>query len=221
MNRDPSGREATRDPIFLLQSGTRQWTQIPDGCEVEDGGLYVVNRDELADWILPFVDEDGCVVRRDGFWELAESIEGDHGWPLVYVEWRTESVWLTRDEAEAYAKRRAYRWDRWRVYCVCCEGALASLLRGLVASQVEFVPESEAGAVDLGLEVPAALVGGRVSRSGSFLLREDRGGGAFSTHLGWWDEQAKDWTTEAKEAAGGFGPLVPLAKVVDVLPDAS
>lgn len=44
--------------------------------------------------------------------------------------WDTESVWFTREEAEAFAKAHAYRWPNgWRVYCTCAEGELASLLR--------------------------------------------------------------------------------------------
>lgn len=46
-------------------------------------------------------------------------------------KWQTETVFLTREEGEAWAKRREYRWGEWQIYCIPCEGALAALLRGL------------------------------------------------------------------------------------------
>lgn len=43
--------------------------------------------------------------------------------------WETEGVWLTREEAEAYGKRRSYNYpDGWQVYGICAEGSLAKLL---------------------------------------------------------------------------------------------
>lgn len=46
--------------------------------------------------------------------------------------WFTESVWLTRKEAEDFAKRHEYRWPRgWQVYCTCAEGELAKALNEL------------------------------------------------------------------------------------------
>ena len=76
---DVAGPEATRDPIFLLQSKT-----------------------------------------------AAHAL----GVEWVPDEWTTESVWFTREEAEAWATRHAYRFaEGWRVYCLCAEGALAKLLR--------------------------------------------------------------------------------------------
>lgn len=127
MNRDPKNQDCTRDPIYLLQFGLRQWTQIPSGIETDGESLWVENADDLDDWIQPFI-EDGYVETSDEFWREAERAENDHGWPMVYVDWRTESVWLTRDEAEAFARRHEYRWEKWRVYCVPCEGELAKLL---------------------------------------------------------------------------------------------
>ena len=44
--------------------------------------------------------------------------------------WKTESVWFTRQEAEDFALRTEYRYDKgWRVYCTTAEGQLAKLLR--------------------------------------------------------------------------------------------
>lgn len=127
MKRDPDLQECTRDPIFLLEVGKRQWTEIPDGCEQEDGSIYVVDRTRAPDWLVEFADEDGCVSGEE-FWEVAESTEGDNGWPFVYVVWRTERVFFTRKEAEEYGARRRYRWDKWRVFCVPAEGRLRAIL---------------------------------------------------------------------------------------------
>lgn len=77
MDRDPTHRDNTRDPIFLLQT-------IGSQSQLED--------------------------------EASSN------------EWRTESVFLTRDEAESYARSCEYRWSSWRVYCVPCKGELAQVL---------------------------------------------------------------------------------------------
>lgn len=48
----------------------------------------------------------------------------------VFAYWKVESVWLDRDEAEAFAKATEYRYPRgWRVYGVPSEGRLARLLQ--------------------------------------------------------------------------------------------
>lgn len=131
MNRDPMNDECTRDPIFLLQVGRRQWTEIPEGCEFDGESLTVDDIDSIPEWIEPFVDDAG-IDHTDGFWQAAESETNDNGWPYVYVEWRTESVFLTRAEAESFGAARSYRWDKWKVYCVPCEGELATILKNYV-----------------------------------------------------------------------------------------
>lgn len=128
MLRDPTGFECKRDPIFLFQNGRRQWTEIPNGMSSDGDGLCVDEFDLLPDWIKPFVDEDECLSESDEFWSAAEQAEGEWGWPVVYIEWRTERVFLTREEAEAFGTATSYRYDKWRVYCVPCEGRLAELL---------------------------------------------------------------------------------------------
>ena len=135
MNRDPEDRDFTRDPIFLLQSCNRQWTQMPDGLESDVESWYVTEPEYLDDWIKPFIewDEDdpssGYLLMSEEFYKAAADVENDHGWPLIYEEWRTESVFLTRQEATAYAEARKYRYDKWRVYCIPCDGELARILR--------------------------------------------------------------------------------------------
>jgi predicted nucleic-acid-binding Zn-ribbon protein len=64
----------------------------------------------------------------------------DHNWPFVYIEWKTESVFLTREEAEAFGKAREYRWDKWKVYCVPCDGELATILKNYEPTQLVAQP---------------------------------------------------------------------------------
>lgn len=127
MNRDPINFECTRDPIFVLQKGRRQWSQIPGGLESDGESLWVEDASLVDVWIKQFI-VDGSVDTTEEFWQMAESTQNDHGWPMVYVEWFVESVFLKRQEAEEYAKSCSYRWDKWRVYCVPCDGELAKIL---------------------------------------------------------------------------------------------
>ena len=51
--------------------------------------------------------------------------------------WHVDSVWFTREEAEAFAAHHAHRWGtdlygpRWHVYCVPSNGDLAALLKSV------------------------------------------------------------------------------------------
>lgn len=127
MNRDPGNYECTRDPIFILQIGVRQWTEIPDGLETDGESFWVSDPESLPDWIHPFV-EDGSIEAKPDFWAAAESETNDSNWPICYTEWHPERVFLTREEAEEYARSREYRWDKWKVFCIPCEGKLAEAL---------------------------------------------------------------------------------------------
>ncbi len=68
-------------------------------------------------------------------WTTAEQYgcEGEN----YRIVWDTEMVFWSREEGEAYGKRRDYNYrDGWRVYCVCANDTLAALLkeaRALVA----------------------------------------------------------------------------------------
>jgi hypothetical protein len=42
--------------------------------------------------------------------------------------WITESVFLSREEGQAFGESHAYRWGEWRVYCIPCDGELARIL---------------------------------------------------------------------------------------------
>ncbi len=46
--------------------------------------------------------------------------------------WQTETVFLTREEAEEWGEDHSYRWPCWRVYCVAAQGLINVVLnRGL------------------------------------------------------------------------------------------
>lgn len=98
--------ESTRDPIFLLQE--RTW-------QVADEGAF----DRMRE------------IREDHDWtrdEIAALVEEG----MLAYDYRTVSVWLSREEAEAFARRTAYRYKHgWLVYCVCAEGELAAVLKRL------------------------------------------------------------------------------------------
>jgi hypothetical protein len=45
------------------------------------------------------------------------------------AKWRTETVFFSRGEGEAWAKAHEYRWGEWQVYCVHATGDLCDVLR--------------------------------------------------------------------------------------------
>ena len=100
-----ANEEATRNPIFLLQVRRVIITNVDK---------YDYNSDDEA-----LVDDDGNEVTNQELLDREDATE----------TWQTESVWLTRKEAETFGKRTEYRYpDGWRVYCVNAEGELAKLL---------------------------------------------------------------------------------------------
>lgn len=107
--------ECTRDPIFLFQS--RRWHINAEGLPREI--VWDSNASDLRR-VSPKDPNDAYLTMNT----LAEE-HPDH----VLAEWRTERVFFTRSEGEAYGKARAYNYpEGWRVYCVCAEGDLARLL---------------------------------------------------------------------------------------------
>ena len=96
--------ECTRDVIFLFQR--RRWN------------LHDYDHPE-RDVLIPMEK-----IHAEG-WEF-----GDWDHPCVTESWHTEGVYLTREEATAYGKRRDYNFaDGWRVYGVCAEGELVELIK--------------------------------------------------------------------------------------------
>ena len=99
-------REATRDPIFLLQERVAVWAEH---------SLAVEYNHEVE----AFVDIHGHELTT------SEAIEAGAG---SWV-WRTITVFLTRSEGEDWALARSYRYAHGtRVYCVPAEGALCEAL---------------------------------------------------------------------------------------------
>ncbi len=110
--------EITRDPIFLLQSRHWHWSVegVPPEIEWSDNAESWIVRDE--------VDDDGGPPSIN-MTEIAERWS-DH----VVEDWHTESVWFTREEAERFGEATHYRYScGHRVYCICAEGELATLLK--------------------------------------------------------------------------------------------
>lgn len=119
-------KEATRDVIFLFQVRDLRWTgKIPDGFELIDGRhLFHEGADHDADEPLSLAD----LYREAGNEYAVES-------------WRTVTVFLDRQEAEAWGVSQQHNYgpkyvgessgDRcWQVYGVPAHGELAVMLQG-------------------------------------------------------------------------------------------
>jgi hypothetical protein len=111
--------EATRDVIFVFQVRNRQIIREPEGYEYDgEGWVRVIEDGEDDDQGYTSVDELAA-IDDECFIDL----------------WRVESVWLDRDEAEAWGESHAYRFENprkgegWRVYGVPSYGSLATLLQ--------------------------------------------------------------------------------------------
>lgn len=108
--------ECTCNPIFLFQKGIIR--VYPDSPICYDSSL------------------DTTVYTKNGEPITNEQIlEEGYGW----IEWYTEHVWATREEAEEWGRTHAYRYRAsdgkdgkpgkdWKVFCVPCCGELAELL---------------------------------------------------------------------------------------------
>ena len=95
--------ELTKDPVFLLQSAH---------LVIADEGFFRAAEELSEDGELSHDDEEALIARG-----------------LAGLEWYTESVWYTREEAEAFRVAHAYRWSSGsRVYCVPACGELAEIL---------------------------------------------------------------------------------------------
>jgi hypothetical protein len=113
------------DKFYLLEGGIRQWTAIPNGVafSYKYGCPYVYDSDLVADWIKPFILKDGEIdIANQKFWDAAERNRNPHGWPWVYVQWRSQFLFTTPRNAEAYAQEFSYRWDDWRVVQITVKG---------------------------------------------------------------------------------------------------
>lgn len=108
-------KEATCDVIFVFQQRWLEWTEhVPDGYFTEDGHMF---REEDRD-----NEERECVS--------LDALHKEYGSDVAIETWRTEAVWLDRDEAEEWGANHAYNYSEgWRVYGVPAKGQLAKLLR--------------------------------------------------------------------------------------------
>jgi len=108
--------ECTCNPIFLFQRGR---VKIGVGAPI----LYDWNIDQM---ICTITDKP---ITND------EVLEEGYGW----IEWKTEHVWATREEAEEWGRTHAYRYrasdgkdgrpgNEWQVFCVPCNGVLSKIL---------------------------------------------------------------------------------------------
>lgn len=123
--------ECTRDAIFLFQVASlaagenfadlfhydddRYDREAGTGCRFfMDAGGEFFDREKPC---------DGSSFERADAEDLIEA-------GIYTKEWRTEGVWLTREEAEDFGRKHTYRYvEGWRVYAVPANGALAAMLR--------------------------------------------------------------------------------------------
>lgn len=141
-------KEATRDPIFLLQI---KRLAIPEASFEHD--LYVESDyfDEGGVFLTPdshtdYLEADFSEEPSEEFWRNCKTLDKDglveQGLAVYY--WDADSVWMTREEAEREAEGRSYHYGvkgkDWRVYCMCAEGELAQLLIGGVAKGTNYLP---------------------------------------------------------------------------------
>ena len=117
-------REATRDVVFLFQRAKWTVVLIPDGYTVLDE--VVCKADDYGDPILNEDDEPVGLLTL----EQLSKIEATDYVKCAIKTWQTDLVFLTRGEAEKYGESRSYNYqDGWRVYGVCAEGEMATVLK--------------------------------------------------------------------------------------------
>jgi hypothetical protein len=128
MNRDPQNREGQKNPIFLLQKRNYQLTCCPAwlGYDGEIFWIEIQHIDDIDTSQWDFYDK-GEVNEKLLFEYLASCKTNDC--TTAVESWITESVWLTRNEAEYFGKANAYNYQfGWRVYCLSACGELAEIL---------------------------------------------------------------------------------------------
>jgi hypothetical protein len=128
MNRDPQNREGQKNPIFLLQKRDYQLTCCPAWLGYDGDSFWVeiqyIDDIDTSEW--NFYDK-GEVNEKLLFEYLASYENNDC--TTVVESWITESVWLTRYEAEYFGKANEYNYQfGWRVHCLSACGELAEIL---------------------------------------------------------------------------------------------
>jgi hypothetical protein len=157
---DPDSRdrtlyeEATRDVIFLFQ--VRQFVTINDeyldATEwFHDGETLWIDVDKFSDKeVAEQKAKDNWREEDEDFAHDAISVDDDRlqeeEWAIF--KWVTESVWLLRSEAEAFAKAKAYKYGDLgkgcRVYGDLSKGRLADVLSVVQNKDVEEFLQSAA-----------------------------------------------------------------------------
>jgi hypothetical protein len=131
MNRDPSGYDITKDPIYLLQYRDYNLTSCP-GWLGYDGDSYWIEPKNIlgvdtSQW--KFYSKGEIDVKL--LFEYLCCYHEDDAIAAVET-WITLSVYLTRQEAEHWGKQAEYNYPfGWRVYCIPCGGTLARILNDL------------------------------------------------------------------------------------------
>ena len=146
-------KEGTRDPIFLLEVARFYVPQasfehdLYVECDFFDEGGVFLTPESLAEYEELDMEDEEAV---DAFWHECDTLTDDElfNHKLAYRHWETSSVWLTRDEARDYAKKRKHHYGEegkhWRVYCMSAEGELASALIGYAARGTNYLSSSTA-----------------------------------------------------------------------------
>lgn len=106
--------ESTRDPIFLLQSRRLVLRTLPSGFKLTEEDYEIIRDDDRSE--------------EPKLWSLDE-IREQYGDDYVSEEWDVVGVWFSRAEASDFARRTQYRYEKWRVYCVCADGELRDILK--------------------------------------------------------------------------------------------
>ncbi len=112
--------ECTRDPIFLLEIRSYEWTA--------EGMPKEIDYDSDAEGLILLADKEKQLDEV----ETLSMQEIHKRWPDHCVEqWTCKNhIFLTREEGNTWAEARTYRWpDGWRIWCCCAEGDLAELLK--------------------------------------------------------------------------------------------
>ena len=129
--RERSRKEGTRDVIFLFQAAEFVWTHAEPQYRGADFDLEYGHDGE--GWALGTCDEKGLwgplpedhPEATDGYLSVEELEDME----CVVKVWRTEQVFLTREEGTDYGNARHYNYtDGWRVYGVCASPLLAEAI---------------------------------------------------------------------------------------------
>lgn len=153
-NSDPDSRdyslyhEATRDVIFLFQIKRAghfdpEYLTFDNATSDGDGGIWVDTDMFDDDEIKLAKAEDRYEEENSEHRFNAVRVDDDYlmekGW--VTSHWDTQSVWLSRAEAEAYAKAKAYKFGELgkscRVFGDVSMGRLAKVLSVIQNKEVE------------------------------------------------------------------------------------